>query len=395
MSDRSLEVVDAADVGLDPARMDRARAVVRDQVASGRAVGAAVVVRRRGQLVLAEAHGTRNPAGDPMAFDTSFNLASATKPVTAATVMSLVEDGVIGLNQRVVDYIPEVPAGAHELLLVHHLLTHTGGLATPDWTGELASRVREPAADDASWGRNPVSNAFLSLFAESETRAPPGTKMAYSSISYEVLGEIIRRVTGQSVGEAMRERILDPLGMDDTTMTPDPDLRNRLVDRAPGLPFDQSFFEAMVGIGSEEAVGLDLSWGGLVGTAPDYLRFCEMIRCGGELDSVRVLSKASARAMTTNQIPGVPALVHGHAEASWGYGFSVIGHQRWPYFVGGLVPNGSASHGGAGGVDHWIDFENQITGAFFEVTETSPMLEPVSGASHRFEDVITAAVVAN
>lgn len=389
------QITDAASVGLDPKRMDRAREMVREQVSTGRAVGACVVVRRRGELVLAEAHGTRNPEGDPMTFDTVWSLASATKPVTAATTMSLVEDGLIGLNQRVVDYLPEVPAGAHDQLLVHHLLTHTGGIPTFDWTGQLAERVREPRPEDERWGRNRLSNAFLSLFVESEAQATPGTKMAYGSTSYSVLGEIIRRVTGQSVGEAMHERILEPLGMRDTAMGASGDRFDRLTVRAPGLPFDASFGEAMFGVPwDREHMDLDLPWAGLTGTPMEYVRFCEMIRRGGELDGVRVLSRASVRAMTTNQIPGVPALIHGHDEASWGYGFSVIGSQRWPYFVGGLVPNGSASHGGAGGIDHWIDFENDITGAFFEIiTETSEMLEPVSGASHRFEDVVTAAVL--
>lgn len=388
------EIVAPAAVGLDPDRIDRARAIVRDQAESGRAVGIVAVVRRHGRLVLAEAHGARNPAGDPMELDTLSWLASATKPITAATVMSLVEDGLIGLNQRVADYFPELPQGRHELLLVHHLLTHTGALRTFDWTGELVTRVREPKPDDERWGRNPVTNAYLSLFVESESEGTPGTKMAYSSVHYSLLGEIIRRVTGQTVGQAMRERILGPLGMIDTSMTASGGDTGRLVERTPGLPFDSAWSESLIGVPTEQVLGFDLPWGGLTGTAPDYLRFCEMIRGGGELDGVRVLSPASVRAMTTNQIPGVPALIHGHAEASWGYGFSIIGYQRWPYFVGGLVPNGSASHGGAGGIDHWIDFENAISGAVFEtITETSPMLEPVSGIGHRFEDVITAAVL--
>lgn len=316
MNDAST-VVDPASVGLDPARIDRAREMVREQVETGRAVGACVVVRRHGELVIAEAHGTRNPEGDLMSLDTIWGMASATKPVTAATVLSLVEDGLIGLNQRVVDYIPEVPDGAHDQLLVHHLLTHTGGIPTFDWTGELRERIREPGSDDERWGRNAVTNAFLSLFVESEAQATPGTKMAYSSVGYSILGEIIRRVTGTSVGDAMRDRILEPLGMTDTAMGVAGDRLERVVERAPGLPFDAAFGEATFGVRWDgEAMDLDLPWCGLSGTPTDYVRFCEMIRQGGELDGVRVLSRASVRAMTTNQIPGVPALIHGHDEAS-------------------------------------------------------------------------------
>ena len=74
--------------------------------------------------------------------------------------------------------------------------------------------------------------------------------------------------------------------------------------------------------------------------------------------------------MTTNQIPGTPALFGEDVtvrEASWGYGFSIIGEQQWPWFGGGLVPPGSATHPGAGGISYWIDFDNEIVGVFFEV----------------------------
>ena len=119
-----------------------------------------------------------------------------------------------------------------------------------------------------------------------------------------------------------------------------------------------------------------------------------MILNGGTYNGTRVLSNVSVKAMTTNQIPGVPDILFGHKEASWGYGFSVICQERWPYFGGGLVPPGSVTHAGAGGIDHWVDFDNQIVGAYFEIiTEMSEMMEPISSAGHRFQDVITSAVI--
>jgi len=81
-------------------------------------------------------------------------------------------------------------------------------------------------------------------------------------------------------------------------------------------------------------------------------------------------------------------------EASWGYGFSVICKERWPYFGGGLVPPGTATHAGSGGITHWIDFEHEIVGVLYEVvTAMSEMMEPITAVGHRFQDVITAAVV--
>ena len=167
-----------------------------------------------------------------------------------------------------------------------------------------------------------------------------------------------------------------------------------MVEPEPGMPMDDQMVQAMMGVDRDTLLAADSASGGVVSTPADYVRFGLMILGGGTLDGVRVLSKASVRAMTTNQIPGVPDLMFGAKEASWGYGFSVLGHERWPYFGGGIVPVGTARHAGAGGIDHWFDFENQIAAACFElVTEVSPMLEPISAVGHRFQDVITAAVV--
>jgi CubicO group peptidase (beta-lactamase class C family) len=120
-----------------------------------------------------------------------------------------------------------------------------------------------------------------------------------------------------------------------------------------------------------------------------------MILDGGTLGDTRVLAPSTVTSMVTNQIPGVPAQFHAGTipEASWGYGFSVVQAQRFAYFTGGLVPFGSVLHPGAGGINYWVDFANDIVGVFFEViTEIDEFLTPVSGIGHRFSDVITGAV---
>ena len=148
------------------------------------------------------------------------------------------------------------------------------------------------------------------------------------------------------------------------------------------------------GVAMEVYAAADLASGGAWSTPSDYHRFCEMIRCGGSLGDVRVLAPAAVKAMTTNQIPGVPDLMFGAREANWGFGFSVQGHERWPYFGGALVSKGAARHAGAGGIDHWIDFETGISACYFEViTEASEMMEPISSAGHRVQDVVSCAVL--
>jgi CubicO group peptidase (beta-lactamase class C family) len=385
---------DPGELGLDPKRVERARAMIHEQVASGLSPGVVAFVARRGRCFLHEAVGTRNPAGDPMLPDTLFPIASATKPFTAALVMSLVEDGRIGLLQCVRDYLPELPAEVGDGVLVHHMLTHTAGYDAPEWTGGFKVRFLERADEDAHWGRDRMVNAFLGCMADLRRVKPPGKGMLYANLNYELLGEIVRRVTGSpTVGAVMHERIFEPLGMKSASMAPDAALRARVIELA-----EDSAIAAMArnafGMTPDDMIDADVAGGGLVCSAPDHATFEQLILGRGSLDGTRVLSEASVRAMTTNQIPGVPDLAFGRKEASWGYGFSVICKERWPYFGGGLVPVGTATHAGAGGIDHWIDFENEIVGVYYEIlTGMSEMLEPISSAGHRFQDVITAAVV--
>ena len=390
--EHALEPGAPEDVGLDPARIARARELIHEQVESGRSPGLAAAVARRGTIVLHEAVGSRNPAGDPMLVDCVFSIASATKPITAAVVMSLVEEGRIGLLQAVRDYLPEFPVEVGDGLLIHHLLTHTGGFDSPLWTGKYKTRFLEYRDDDVVWGRDPVVNAWLGCMAGLKRRKPPGEAMLYASISYELLGEVVRRVTGMTVGQVMSERIFDPLVMGDTSLMPDDRLQQRMIEQpldSPLVAMGETFGGDFEMMRSSDSAGV-----GAVSTTLDNITFGQMILNGGTYDGTRVLSNASVKALTTNQIPGVPDIMFGHKEASWGYGFSVICQERWPYFGGGLVPPGSVTHAGAGGIDHWVDFDNQIVGAYFEIiTEMSEMMEPISSAGHRFQDVITSAVI--
>jgi CubicO group peptidase (beta-lactamase class C family) len=170
-------------------------------------------------------------------------------------------------------------------------------------------------------------------------------------------------------------------------------LRPHLVTRAEGLPFGPGRPVSFEGDLWESS---DSGAAAVHTSAPDLIRFGQMILNGGLLDGVRVLSPSTVTAMVTNQIPGVPARFGGGLipDASWGYGFTVVQEQRFAYFAGGLVPLGSALHPGAGGISYWIDFANEVVGVFFEViTEVDEFLVPISGIGHRFQDVITGAVV--
>jgi CubicO group peptidase (beta-lactamase class C family) len=293
--DESMVVAAPESIGLDPTQMRRAREVLREHVDSGRSPGLVAIVVRRGEIALAETLGVRDADHHPMDFDTTFPIASATKPLTATVIMSLVEEGRVGLMQRVADYLPEIPVALRDGLLVHHLLTHTGGYEAVTWSGRFKERLQEHEADDAAWGRDRFVNAYLGCIPELEIVKPPGVAMVYANLGYEMLGEIIRRVTGQSVGDQMRTRVFEPLGMINTAMCAAPELRAQMVGPMPGVSSFTDMSSLLLGIDGDEILTYDSASGGVVSTPADYATFGRMFLAGGTLHGERVLSPARKR----------------------------------------------------------------------------------------------------
>jgi CubicO group peptidase (beta-lactamase class C family) len=143
-------------------------------------------------------------------------------------------------------------------------------------------------------------------------------------------------------------------------------------------------------------LGCDDGMCGVHASPLDNLRFLEMVRNGGMAGDTRVLSPAAIRVMTTNQIPGVAAVIGPYtlSEASGAYAFNVGTADALPYFRGGTPSRGTLRHGGSGGIASWIDPDLGITGVYFElVTEEDEAGMPLSWAVDRFEDIVTSAVV--
>ena len=389
-----LEAGRPEDVGLDPERIGWARAMVHDQVASGRSPSVGAVVARHGRVVLAEAAGVQHPGGPSLTLDHVWPLASATKPVTAAVLLSLVEEGRVGIYEPVVDHLPELAGTGNDDVLVHHLLTHTPGWESEMLTGRIEAVLTSGDVPPLPPDRDPFTAFFLALAFDPIRFCPPGETMSYANVNYELLAEIVRRTTGGSLDDAARARVFEPLGMHRSTVHLTDGLRPHLVTRDPDLPMGAS--SPVMSVDSDAWRDSDSGAGGMLASPLDLARFGQAIIDGGALGGRRILAPSTVRSMTTNQIPGTPALwiddrIVPHA--SWGYGFAVTCEQRWPWYGGGLLPYGTASHPGAGGINFWIDRTHGIVGVWFEViTEMSPDLEPISGVGHRFPDVITAAV---
>lgn len=388
----TIEIVDADTVGMSSERIGWARDLVATHVASGRSPSAVAVVLRHGQPVLAEAFGVRGPHGEPLDLDDVWPIASAGKPFTSAVMMTLVEEGLIGINDPVVEYIPELTGPGDDEVLLHHLFTHTAGWESAQHSGRLLEYLASGRLSEPPPGRDLITHLFLSLALDPIRVAPPGARMQYDNSHYELLAEIIRRQTGGTLDASLRERIFEPLAMTRSAGIVGEDLRPYLVTRAPGLPLGPDWPVSLEGPVWESS---DSGAAAVHVSAPDLAVFGQMILDGGIGDSGQVLSPAAVRSLVTDQIPGVPAEFHGETipDASWGYGFSVYRGRPFAYFGGALVPPGTVLHPGIGGSSYWIDFEHEIVGVYFEViTKMSPMNEPISGIGHRFQDVITAAV---
>lgn len=392
-----LERVRPVDVGMSEERLDLARDLMLEHVSSDRAPSAAAVVLRHGEVVFAEAFGVQRPEGPDLTLDHVWPIASAGKPLTAATVLSLVEEGRIGVMSPITEYVPELVDTGNDDVLIHHLLTHSAGWDSDLFSGRLATLLASGSLSEPPPGRDFITHVVLSMALDPVRIAPVGAQMAYGNVNYSLLGEIVRRVTGGTLDAAMRSRVFEPLRMSRSALIVGDDLRPHLVQRAANLPFGSYDPPGLVPFQGEVWESSDAGESGLHASPIDLVRFGQAILNGGTLDGARFLSASTVHSMCIDQIPGLSAVFGSDRlvpVASWGYGFGVICEYRWPYFGGGLVPPGSVNHPGAGGIDFWIDFEHGIVGAFFEVlTEMSADVEPISGMGNRFEDVITAAVV--
>jgi CubicO group peptidase (beta-lactamase class C family) len=184
--------------------------------------------------------------------------------------------------------------------------------------------------------------------------------------------------------------------MTSSTVIVGDDLRDRVIERPPGIPLGPEHEGTTLSFNDPLWAGSDDGASGVHTSAPDIARFWQMCLDGGMVGSTRVLSRDAMRSMTTNQIPGIGAEVLGMSktQASWGFGFGVNGYEPWPRFGGGTSHPDSYRHGGAGGIGGWVDPLSGVIAVHIEVvtTLTDDGL-PLSSAGYRFQDVVNAAVL--
>ena len=332
---RPLPAAPPASAGMSAARLARLDAAINDSIAKKECPGAVVLVGRRGKVVFRKAYGNRAvaPAREEMTLDTVFDLASLTKVVaTATSVMTLVEDGKLRLQDRVAKHIPEFASGggARDQVTVEELLTHRAGLAADDPMA-LYAGTRDEIFERKY--RQPLA-------------AAPGSRFLYSDAGYEVLGELVRTVSGLDLDEYAARRVFLPLGMKETGFLPlsSPSKKSLSLPLSRIAPTEKINGEIRRGAVHDPrayALGGVAGHAGLFSTADDLARFCAaMLKGGGG-----VLSPAGVASMMRPRFYGDGSL----RGLGWdvGTGFSTN--------RGDLFPLGSVGHTGWTGTSLWLD----------------------------------------
>lgn len=315
--------------------------LVRDAMAAKATPGAVVLIGRGEQTLYEKAFGFRAtvPAQEAMTLDTVFDLASLTKVVgTTTAMMTLIEEGRVRLNDPVAAYIPGFERYGKGGITIRHLMTHVSGLR-PDvdlhpWTGY---------------------DAAIDLAKDEVPTGAPGETFVYSDINFFLLGDIVKRVSGQSLDAYLKARVFGPLGMTDTGFLPPKSLLPRIAptercaeqDAWPCKRPDAAPLRGVVHDPTARRMGGIAGHAGLFSTARDLKLFARMLVGKGSLGTTRVMSPATVAAMTSPQTPAGMTSVRG---LGWDIDTSFSGNR------GDLFPVGTSyGHTGFTGTSLWID----------------------------------------
>jgi CubicO group peptidase (beta-lactamase class C family) len=390
-------------VGMSSARLARLDEVMkRRYVDGGYLPGMLTHIYRKGHLVHTGICGQMDrERGKPMREDAIFRIYSMSKPITAVALMMLVEEGLIGLDDEVSTHIPAwknlgvYASGMPSLLAdaprsflttpvlrpmkIVDLATHTSGL-----TYGFMTRT----AVDAAYRKAKVTDrrtpgglqGMIDQLAQIPLDFSPGTAWNYS-VSIDVLGYLVEKLSGMSFGEFLRTRLLEPLGMNDTAFHVPSDKTDRFTscyqpeNAGGGLKLQDDARESTYSTPPQ----LESGGGGLVSTAHDYLRFCRMMLNGGALDGVQILSPKTVALFSLNYLPdggeiadmSLPGMFSesGYAGVGFSLGCGVnvdVAKTRLPGSLGEYF------WGGAAATAFWIDPKEELTVVFMTQVIGSP-----------------------
>jgi CubicO group peptidase (beta-lactamase class C family) len=343
------------------------RSQVENGIAAGKYPGAVFAVARRDHVLDIEAVGVADiDTRAPMRRDSIFQLMSMTKPVTAVAVMILADQGKLKLDDPVSRWLPEFASfgvpGAPRLTL-RHLMTHTSGIgfgALPSKPSSLEQRAKEAAARRRT--------------------VPAGKEWSYSGIEGpDIVARVVEVAAGEPFEHFVKRRIFDPLGMKDTTWHPSPEQRQRIVGLYGSSNGKVAKMPGPFALPDQPSGGY-----GLYSTAPDYLRFAQMLAGGGTFGGRRILSAAATAQLHAVQLKaGFPGLPPG---LDWGL---LMRRVDDPVAAGSPLPAGAYGWSGAYGTHFWIDPATGLAAIWMvNLTTAGGAASPDALA---FERMVTAA----
>ncbi|MEQ8956031.1 MAG: serine hydrolase domain-containing protein [Gammaproteobacteria bacterium] len=384
-------------------RLERINTVMQRHIDAGTIQGAVTGVARRGKLVHLQAHGLMSvPDNRPMQEDALFIMMSSTKPVLGVAAMMLIEEGLMRPTDPISKWIPEFAEmqvavlldpvdenisprsvdprnlPAHRLvpaareITVHDILTHTSGLASGGLGSALSAASIGGLGNRESLAKNvpEYGNVILDF--------QPGSRWQYSgATALDVIARIIEIESGISFDQFVKQRIFEPLGMNNTFWNVPEEYRGRLIeivgaDTAPpgaAVLYDtshSSYFSGSYGLKS---------------TAGDYLRFEQMLVNGGELFGRRLLSPRTVRMMSSNQTGDL----FSSSREGQGFGYTVATAEN-PIVANQRRSPGAFGWGGALGTRSWSDPEEELTAVIM-------IQQPVPAVQGDFENAVQQAII--
>ncbi len=342
-------------VGMSGAKLAKVTAAVQKMVDDGKLAGAITMVARAGRIVHFEAYGMRDlDEKKPVEKDTIMRFYSMSKPVTTVAAMVLYDEGKFELDDPVEKHIPELkdlkvyspdgPVAADRKVTVRDLMRHTSGLTYGIFGNTPVDRMYKKQQILGS----PDLQAMVGKLGTIPLMHQPGTKWHYS-VSVDVLGCLVEKVSGMTLDAFFQERIFTPLDMKDTAF---------FVPKEKAGRFSSCFTHARKVQDKYSTSrylrkpGLLSGGGGLVSTARDYMRFCQMLLNRGELSGKRLLKAETVDRMTRNQLPDG---VFWGGRNGFGLGFSVQ-LRNW----GSRGHAGEYGWGGAASTHFWISPKDDL-----------------------------------
>jgi len=374
-------------------RIDHLTKVIQGDIERGLYFGCVIKVARGGETGIEMAFGNESGGvSKALATNTVFNIFSVTKAMTNVLVFRAIELGLLALTTKVSSVIPEFTGGLRQHLTVFDLLTHASGLPSV-FTPQPGMNIDN------------LDEIIAAICRNVHSTENPGVRVDYSPIAHHaLLGEMVRRTDpeGRSYREIAQQELFDPLKMTSTSIGRRQDLADRhcIPVFHGNAPTEHKSSRVPGQNGAFEDPEAEMPWVGAVSTTPDLWRFAEMLRLGGELDGVRIISPAIIEMATRNWTGDKPNELYKAVanRAGWrpfpaymGLGFALRGTGAHHALYGTLASPGTFGNYGAGTSLFWVDPEREITFAFLSagVMDSAPNIERFQ----RLSDIIIAAAI--